>query len=126
MKRCDYCAKEITYHEIYCCDECQLATNRFYDKQEKFQKVFNVINGVFVLGIGIFLFLYPLLPDAAIFGIAGCLLILGVTYLLLPFPVDTMLRRFKLKKSVFITRIIAGVLLFLGVLALVLHFAGVV
>ena len=125
MKKCAYCAKEISYHEYYCCDECQIGANNFFDKKERFQKFFMVINGVFVIGIGIFLFLFAILPEVSAIGISSCLLILGVTYMLLPFPVDTMIERFKLKKAIFLTRIIAGILLALGVLVLVLFLTGV-
>ena len=125
MKQCAYCAKEISYHELYCSDECQIGANRFYDMREKFQKFFAVINGVFVLGIGICLFLYSLVPAAGAIGIASCLIILGVTYLFIPLPVDTMIEKFKLKKAIFITRIIAAVLLALGFLTLALYLFGV-
>ena len=120
MKRCAYCAKEIGYHEYYCCDECQIGANEFFDKREKFQKPFSLINGVFVIGIGIFIFLYSFLPQAGAIGVTACLLILGVTYFLLPFPVDLMIEKFGLKKAIFLTRIIAGVLFALGIATLVL------
>lgn len=125
MKKCAFCAKEITYHEYYCSDDCQIDANNYYDKKEKYQKVFSVINGIFVLGIGIFIFLYSLIPAAGVIGAASCMIILGVTYLLLPFPVDTMIERFKLKKAIFLTRVVAMIVLFLGILALVLFLTGV-
>lgn len=126
MKKCAYCAKEIGYHEMYCSDDCQIGANQFYDKKEKFQKLFAVINGVCVLGIGILIFVYSFLPDAGAIGVAACLLILGVTYFLLPFPVESMIEKFKLKKAVFITRCIAVVIFVLGIAALLLYLFGIV
>ena len=126
MKKCAYCAKEISYHEMYCGNDCQIGANKFYDKKEKFQKLFAVINGVCVLGIGILIFLYSFLPDAGAIGISACLLILGVTYFLLPFPVESMVEKCKLKKAVFLTRCIACGVFALGAAALALYLLGVI
>ena len=126
MKQCAYCAKEISYHEMYCCDECQIGANQLDEKKEKFQKLFSVINGVCVLGIGIFIFLYSFLRDAGAIGVTACLLILGVTYFLLPFPVDTMVAKFKLKKAIFLTKCLAVFLFALGVAGLLLYLFGVI
>lgn len=119
MKKCDYCAKEISYHEMYCCDECQNRTFAFYDLRDKYQKFFAVINGVGVLGIGVFLFVFSLFQNVGLFGMGGCLTILGVMYYFLPFPPDVMIQKYKLKKSIFITRIIAGVIFLLGIIVLI-------
>ena len=126
MKKCAFCAKEISYHEYYCCDECQIGANNFFEKRDKFQKLFSIVNAIFVLGIGIFIFLYSFVRPVGALGASACLLILGVTYWLLPFPVDAMIEKFKLKKAIFITRCIAGVLFVLGVAALVLFLTGVI
>ena len=115
MKKCDYCAKEISYHEMYCCDECRDSSFAFFDKREKFQKLFSVINGIFVLGIGICIFLYSFMPQVGLIGGGSCMTILGVMYLFLPFPPEIFIHKQKLKKAIFITRIIAGVILALGV-----------
>ena len=125
MKKCDYCAKEISYHEMYCCDECQDKTFAFYDMREKFQKFFAVINGIFVLGIGICIFLYSFMPDVGLIGGGSCLTILGVMYLFLPFPPDVMIQKYKLKRSLFVTRIIAGVILAIGLSVLIYGIVGI-
>ena len=124
MKKCAYCAKEIDYHEMYCSDECQADANAFYDMRQKNQSAFSALNGICVIGIGICFFLYAFLPAAAVIAGAACTLILGAMYLLLPFPADVMIEKYKLKKALFLTRCVAGGLLFIGAAVLILHFVG--
>ena len=119
MKKCGYCAKEISYHEMFCCDECESSYFNFYDKRDKFQKFFSLINGIFVLGIGICIFLYSFMPTVGLIGGGSCMTILGVMYLFLPFPPDVFIEKQKLKKAIFITRIIAGVILAIGAAVLI-------
>ena len=52
MKKCEYCAKEISYHDMYCDEECQKKANDFYDLKEKFVKLFAIVNGICVISIG--------------------------------------------------------------------------
>lgn len=106
MKKCVYCAKEITYFEQYCCDECQAKTNKYYETEEKFGKLFSVINVICVFGIpiGMFLFSFAKLLGAMI--AACCCVVLGVMLLFLPFPTEGMIIKHKLKKAMKITRII--------------------
>lgn len=126
MKKCEYCAKEISYHEMYCSDECQNQANHFFEMREKYQKLFSVINGIAVLAIGICLFLYSFTRGVGAIGGAAALLILGVMYFFLPFPPDVMIQKRKLKKSIFITKIIAGVLILLGIIVLILYFTNII
>ena len=126
MKKCEYCAKEISYHEMYCCDECQDAANRFYDLREKFQKPFAVINGICVIAVGICIFLYSFLRDIGAIGGSSALIILGTMYFFLPFPPDVMIHKYKLKKALFISKIIAGVILALGLIVLIFYLTGVI
>lgn len=125
MKKCEYCAKEISYHEMYCCDECHSKANRFFELREKYQKFFSVINGIFVILIGISIFLYSLNRDLGAIGCSASLLILGVMYFFLPYPPEVMIHRYKLKKSIFIAKIIAGVLFLLGLIVLILYLTRV-
>lgn len=116
LKKCDYCAKEITYFDQYCCDECQAKTNKYYEIGEKFGRLFSVVNSICVFGIptGIFLF-----PFAKIFGTAvasiSCF-VLGIMLILLPFPTESMIKKFKLEKAIKITRIIGLCVIGLGLL----------
>ena len=126
MKQCPYCAKEIGYHEYYCCDECQKNSNDFFDLREKRQTVFSIFNGICVLGIGINIFLYAFVPDVAIIAGSVCAMILGAMYFFLPFPAEVMIEKFKLKKALFITRIVAVVLFVIGATLLLLHLFGII
>lgn len=126
MKKCEYCAKEISYHEMYCCDECEKSAMQFYELREKYQKLFSVINGIFVLAIGVCLFMYSFLRDAGAIGCSFSLLVLGIMYFFLPYPPEVMINKYKLKKSIKITRIIACTLFFLGLLVLIFYLTGII
>lgn len=122
MKKCDYCGKEITYFEQYCCDECQRKTLNFYDFQAKFSKFFGIVNGICVFGIPIGLFMFSLRQSIGFTMISLSVLILGLMIVIFPFPVDNMISSMKLKKAVSVTRIIGAVLLALGIALVILDF----
>ncbi|MBQ1506878.1 MAG: hypothetical protein IIZ36_00445, partial [Ruminococcus sp.] len=84
MKKCDYCAKEISYFDQYCSEDCQENTNRYYETLDKFGKLFSVVNVICIFGIpiGLFLFSFSKTVGAAIASI--CCMILGILLLLLP------------------------------------------
>ena len=126
MKKCEYCAKEISYQEMYCSDECQNASNKFYEMRDKYQKPFSIINGIFVLAIGICIFLYAFTRGIGAIGAAVSMIILGIMYLFLPFHPEIMIHKFKLKKAIFISRVIAGVLILIAVVVLILYFTHVI
>ena len=126
MKKCEYCAKEISYHEMYCSDECQDNTNKFYDLREKYQKLFAVVNGICVIAIGICIFLYSFLRDVGALGAAFALIILGIMYFFLPFPPDIMIHKYKLKKSLMICKIVAAILFVIGIIVLILYLTKVI
>lgn len=117
MKKCEFCAKEISYHEMYCCDECQKNTNKFYEVRDKISKLIGVINGISVLSIGIGLFIFSMIREVGAYMVAIPTVILGILFLLFPIPADVMIQKLKLKKAIKITRIIAGVVLVLGIAA---------
>ena len=124
MKKCEFCAKEISYHEFYCSDECQNGANAFFELREKYQKFFGVINGIFVIAIGICIFLYAFSHDVGALGASVSMMILGIMYFFLPFPPEVMIHRYKLKKAIFLTRVIAGILFLLGVIAMLFYLIG--
>ena len=118
MKKCEFCAKEISYHEIYCCDDCQTNANKFYDVRDRISKLIGIINGISVLSIGIGLFIFSMIREVGAYMVAIPTVILGILFLLFPIPADVMIQKFKLKKAIKITRIIAGVVLVLGIAAI--------
>ena len=115
MKKCDYCAKEISYFDQYCDEECERKALNFYSLRENYTKIFSVINVIGVFGVPVGLFLSAI--DAAIgFSITSFALILvGVTVFFLPFPVENMISSMKIKKAVFVTRMIGVGFLALGI-----------
>ena len=115
MKKCDYCGKEITYMEQYCCDRCQKKAIQFYERIEKFQKVFSIVNAVCVMAIPVGFFLYSMVKDVGFGMVAFAVTMLGITISLLPFPVENMINSLKIRKAEFITRMIGFVLLALGI-----------
>ncbi|MCQ2513878.1 MAG: hypothetical protein MJ089_02135 [Ruminococcus sp.] len=122
MKKCEYCAKEISYFEQYCDDECQLKANKFFELRERFESLFSVIDGVCVFGIPIGLFIFSFAKNAGMVITVASFLILGIMIILLPFPTDNMISKFKLKKAIKITRIIGLVSLLFGVIAFLFMF----
>lgn len=119
MKKCEYCAKEISYHEMYCSDECQNGANKFYDMRDSITKAIAVFNGVCVMSIGIGIFIFSMVRDIGAYMISIPMVILGILFLLFPVPADVMIQKMKIKKAVNVTRYIAGILLVLGIIALV-------
>ena len=99
MKKCDYCAKEITYFEQYCSDECQRRANKYYETSEKYGKLFSVINVICVFGIPVGLFLFPFSKSVGTVLASVCCVVLGIMLLFLPFPTEGMISKLKLQKS---------------------------
>ena len=107
-------------HDQYCDDECHIKANKFYEKGERFGKLFAVINMICVFGIPIGLFMLSFAREVGLtVALASCV-ILGIMLIILPFPTENMISKFKIQKAVKITRIIGGAVIFLGVLILLL------
>ena len=82
MKQCEYCGKEISYHELYCSDDCQIKANRFYERSEKFSKPFTVVNTACVFGIPVGLFLMSFLKLLGTVVASGSCIVLGLMLLI--------------------------------------------
>ena len=95
MKKCDYCAKEISYYDQYCDENCEKKALDFYSLRDKYTKVFSILNIIGVFGIPVGLFL--------------------------PFPVENMISSMKIKKAVFVTRMIGAGLFALGVILFIIR-----
>ncbi len=120
MKQCGYCAKEISYQEMYCSKECEEKYNRFFSLRTKLQKLLSAVNilGTFLIAIGIFV--APLHSYAGLLMMAVGGLSVGLITLLLPTPTDNLIQKFKMQKSVKIVKYFSLVLLLFGVVTLVL------
>ena len=119
MKQCEYCGKEISYHELYCSDDCQIRANRFYERVEKFSNLFTVVNTVCVFGIPVGLFLMSFLRLVGTVVASGSCVLLGLMLLIFPFPTEGMIKKYKISKAVKIVRILG-----IAVIALGLFIAG--
>lgn len=100
MKKCEYCSKEISYFEQYCCDECHNNARKFFNTTEKNRKLFSVFNiiGVVGLAIGLFWCVFQIGIGNIIAGSAA--FVLGVLYFFLPFPTPDMIKKSQIKKAV--------------------------
>lgn len=122
MKKCEFCGKQISYFDQYCDDECHIKANKFYEKSERFSKVFSIVNGICVFGIPVGLFLISFSRSVGLtVALASCI-ILGIMLIILPFPTENMISKFKIQKAVKITRIIGCAVIFLGLLIIPLSF----
>ena len=122
MKKCDYCAKEITYFEQYCCEECEQLYKRYYEKSERHSKLFMVINTICVFGIPVGLFLGAFNKFVGIPIAALCCVFLGIILILLPMQTEGMMKKRKLKNAIKVSRIFGGVVVALGFFILGLIF----
>ncbi len=114
MKKCEYCAKEISYFDRFCSEECQECHNRYQETLDKYGIFFSIVNVICVFGIpvGIFLFSFSKVVGATIASV--CCMILGILLVFLPFPTDSMIRKFKLKKARNVTRIVGLAVIMFG------------
>ncbi len=118
MKKCNYCAKEIGYNDMYCCEECEAKNNEYYNTRVKYQKLLSAMNiiGTCSIAIGIFLYALHNAVGAGLCALGG--FCVGLITILLPTPTDNMISGMKLKKAVFIVRIVGVILLLFGAGAL--------
>ena len=114
MKKCEYCAKEISYYDQYCSDECQIKANRYYELSDKFAKIFLVINVIGVFGIPVGLFLMSISKYVGAVVASGSCVVLGIMLICLPFPTESMIKKYKIKKAMTITRIVGIAVVALG------------
>ncbi|MEE1218985.1 MAG: hypothetical protein U0L20_03580 [Ruminococcus sp.] len=116
MKKCDYCAKEISYFEQYCDENCQANANKYYEKCQRFEGLFSIVNTICVFGIPVGIFLFPFLGTiGAVVASASCI-ILGILILFLPFPTEGTISKHKIQKAIKLTRIFGGILIAFGIL----------
>ena len=122
MKKCDYCAKEISYYDQYCCEECERLTLEYHQRTERFSKLFYIVNTICVFGIPVGLFLASFSPAIGLTVATLSCVVLGLMLIFLPFPTESMIRKHKLQKAIKISRIFGGCVIGLGLLIVGLAF----
>ena len=116
MKRCDYCGKEISYHLQYCCDECSENALNFYKNEKRFKNIFGFINVISIVSLMIACFIALLFSAKIALITAGiALLVMGIGVFSFPMPTLNQLKKQKIKKAIFSTRIIGIILAVLGI-----------
>lgn len=116
MKKCDYCGKEISYFEQYCCEECERRTVEFHARSLRFSKLFYIVNTICVFGIPAGLFLAAFSTGVGLSVAVLSCIVLGLMLILLPFPTEGMIKKHKLKKAVARSRIFGFAVIGMGVL----------
>lgn len=121
MKLCNYCAKQIGYNELYCCDECEKNAMIFFNKEKRSEKLISVIN---IIGFfGLFIGMLIAFIGSRVIGSLVCsalLLLLGITYLVFPFAPENIIKKYKIKKSIKFIRIVAAAFIVLSIIILIL------
>ncbi|MBQ2943430.1 MAG: hypothetical protein IJD93_01840 [Ruminococcus sp.] len=119
MKKCEYCAKEISYHDLYCCEDCENKATEYFAKRAKLQALISAVNivGTCIIAVGIFLFAITNLVGALLMATGS--LSVGIMTLLLPCPTDNMIKKNKLKKAMSFVRLFSIVLFAFGIGALI-------
>lgn len=122
MKQCNYCGKEISYHEMYCSDECQREANRYYDYVTRFARLYYSLSMVFIIGLTIGLFLMSFAHWVGGLMAVVCCVLLAVLLLVMPMPTEGMIKKHKIKKAKFLARIFGFCVLGLAVAILIFLF----
>ncbi|MBQ9673108.1 MAG: hypothetical protein IJV39_00590 [Ruminococcus sp.] len=120
MKKCDYCGTEISYHDIYCGEECQDKAAKFYNLRDEYEKLFTFLDAVFVFMIPIGLFIGMFAGNLGDILIVSGLIGLGIMLLILPFPTESMIKKYKIKKAKKLCRYFALILIAVGIIGAVI------
>lgn len=120
MKKCEYCGKEISYYDIYCSDECQKNASKFYDLRDNYGKLFTFLDAIFVFLIPIGVFMGSVfggfVDSFIVIGFLG----LGIMLNILPFPTESMIKKYQILKSKKICRIFGLILIAIGIIGWVI------
>ena len=121
MKKCQYCAKEIDYSQMYCSKECEDKANAYYRNRHKWRIPVNVtyIISVALIFIGL-IFSPTMFSKWGLLGVAVGCICGGVATILVPSPTEEMIKKNKMAKAQMIFKICGGVMDLVGVAALVM------
>lgn len=120
MKKCQYCAKEIDYSQMYCSAECEQKANDYYRNRHKFRIPLNIIyiagTAIFALGV----FFSPIFTFWGLLGVAVGAISTGVITILQPYPTEEMIKKHKMEKAQRIFKICGIIITAVGVAALIM------
>lgn len=120
MKQCDYCGQEITYDLQYCCEQCESNALKYYKNEKRFRNIFGFINAVSIICVMIACFMALLFSTKIAMITAGiALIILGFAVFIFPMPTLNQIKKQKIKKAIFSTKIIGIILSLLGISLLI-------
>lgn len=122
MKKCGFCAKEISYHEMFCSKDCEDAYNKYFAKRANLQKLLSTANILGTCLIAVSIFVIPLQNFVGLLMMAIGGLAVGLITLLLPTPTDNMVSKHKLQKAIKIVKIFGLILIAFGIGALIFAF----
>lgn len=106
MKKCEYCAKEITYFEQYCSEDCEGKANEYYKLVENKTKLFGTINIICFIVLCIAFFWSVFQSSIGIYILGGVLMVMGLLYFLLPFGPENIKDKLKIQKMVKFVKIL--------------------
>lgn len=122
MKKCNFCAKEISYHEMFCSKDCEASYNKYFAKRAKLQKLLSTSNILGTCLIAVSIFVIPLQNFVGLLMMAIGGFAVGLVTLLLPTPTDNMVKKHKLQKAINIVKVLGIILIVFGLCALILAF----
>lgn len=107
MKKCEYCGKELgSYHLMYCKDaDCEERALNFYEKRSKTENFFGIINIACVVLTMIGLIMAVFSPIIGNIVVAGSLIALAVTILIMPYAPESFYKKWRIKKTSVIVRV---------------------
>ena len=122
MKQCNFCAKEIGYHEMFCSKSCEDAYNKYFAKRAKLQKLLSTVNilGTCLIAVGIFVVALQNFVGLLMMAAGG--ISIGLITVLLPTPTDNMVKKQKLQKAISFVKIVGLIILGFGIAALIFAF----
>lgn len=121
MKKCQYCAKEIDYSEMYCSKECEEKSNAYYKNRHNWRVPVNVTYiicvGLILLGL---LFSPTMFSKWGLLGLGVGSFLGGIVTILIPSPTEDMIKKHKMVKAQMIFRICGLIMAVVGVVALMM------
>lgn len=120
MKKCEYCAKEIDYSQMYCSDSCEKKAAAYYRIRHKWRIPINIVyiagTALFALGV----FFSPIFTFWGLLGVAVGAVSTGAVTIFVPSPTEDMIKKHKMRKAQNIFKLIGCIITAVGAAALVM------